>query len=336
MPPPSPSDILPTDPLLGTNYRARRVLGKGGFATVYEAVHVALGKIVAVKVLHASLADKQRWTERVRVEAQALGQLRSPHIVDVSDFGHTSDGRPFFVMERLFGATLGDELRRRRYFTPAEAIGLVQQLLRGLDAAHRAGLVHRDLKLDNLFVCEASDGRRLLKILDFGIAKVLPSAAGIQPSSLQTQEGDVIGTPRFLAPEQAMGRDVDARADLYGAGVILYELITGRDPFWHVNDLSALLLAHALEAPRPPSVVAPQPIQPALDDVVLRALAKRPEDRYASAAELAAALEQCARPAPEGCQAGSPPGASLPVAAFMVLAGAALAAIAAFLLAQRP
>jgi len=334
MPLPSHSDLWPSDPLLGTGYRARRVLGKGGCATIYEAVHVTLGKTVAVKVLDAGLAGKQRWNERVRVEAQALGQLRSPHIVDVSDFGHTADGRPFFVMERLFGATLGAELRGRGYFTPAESIDLVQQLLRGLDVAHRAGLVHRDLKLDNLFLCEEADGRRLLKILDFGIAKVLPSAASVQPSSLQTQEGDVVGTPRFLAPEQAMGRDVDLRADLYSAGVILYELLTGRDPFNHVKDLSALLLAHALEAPRPPSAVAPQPIEPAVEEIVLRALAKRPEDRYASAAELAAALAQALA---TGARAPAESrGASLPVAALMVLAGATLAAVAAFLLAQRP
>jgi len=338
MPHPSDSDLRPSDPLFGTNYRPGRVLGRGGCATVYEAVHVTLGKVVAVKVLDAGLANQERWNERIRVEAQALGQLRSPHVVDVSDFGHTADGRPFVVMERLWGTTLAAELRRRGHFTPVEAIGLVQQLLRGVDAAHRAGLVHRDLKLDNLFLSEEPDGGRQLKILDFGIAKVLPRAA-VQPSALCTQEGDVIGTPRFLAPEQAMGRAVDTRADLYGAGVVLYELLTGRDPFHYVNLASALLLAHAQEAPCAPSAIAQQPIDPAIDDVVLRALAKRPEDRYATAGEFAAALthaiELCRRPPPER-GARTARGASLPLAAFMVLAGAALAAVAALLLAQRP
>lgn len=322
------STIEAADPLSGTSYRVLRKLGHGGSATVYEAEHVTLGKVVAVKVLDADLPHKERWAERVRVEAQALGRLRSPYIVEVSDFGHTVDGRPFLVMERLFGVTLAVELRRQHFLPPELAVDLVQQLLCGLAVAHRAGLVHRDLKLENLFLSDEADGRRVLKILDFGIAKVLPGASGAAPRVLQTQDGDVIGTPRFLAPEQAMGRSVDPRADIYGAGLVLYELLTGKDPFHDVRDLPALLLAHVSRDPPPPSSIAPQSIDPALEGVVLRALSKRPEDRYPSAEALSLALSlaldvSALRARRRSARAR---GASLPLALFVVATSAALTA----------
>jgi serine/threonine-protein kinase len=283
--------------------------------------------------------------ERLRVEAQALGRLQSRHVVEVSDFGHTEDGRPFFVMPLLVGHTLAKEVRRRRWLPPAEAVALVQQLLAGLDAAHRAGLVHRDVKLDNLFLCDDGDGQRVLKILDFGIAKVLPGIGSVEPPGLQTQEGAVVGTPRFIPPEQAMGRDVGPPADLYGAGVVLYELLTGRDPYSHVSGFAPLLKAHVSEDAPPPSRIAPQPIDPGLDDVVMRALAKRPQDRYASAAELSAALSQ----AMEGCRAPAPPvlaarrddaapvrGPSRTVACLLVVASAVVSALVAAALVRGP
>lgn len=328
------SRLEASDPLSGTNYRVLAVLGRGGSAVVYEAEHLTLGKVVAVKVLDAALANKERWTERVRVEAQALGRLRSAHIVDVSDFGHTVEGRPFFVMERLFGGTLATELRRRRFFPPEEAIDLLQQVLRGLAVAHRAGLVHRDLKLENLFLCTDLDGQRVLKIVDFGIAKVLPGASAAEPPALCTQDGDVLGTPRFLAPEQAMGRQVDPRADIYGAGLVLYELLTGKDPFHDIRDLPTLLLAHASREPPRPSSVAPQPITQALDDVVLRALSKRPGDRYETAEEFAAALSRVLED--RARNASRTRGATLPVAVAMVATSALLTAVVALLIAGRP
>jgi serine/threonine protein kinase len=276
--------------LAGTSYRVVGWLGEGGAATVYEAEHIALGKRVAVKLIKRGFGGDPSWFERTRIEAQALAKLRSPFIVDVSDFGHTTDGRPFFVMELLRGCSLHDELRRRVFLPPAEAIAIVQQLLRGLSTAHEAGIIHRDIKLENLFLCEAADGRRTLKILDFGIAKIVPGTRLPEPPALTTEQGIVLGTPRFLSPEQAMGRAVDARTDVYGAAVVLYGLLSSRDPFHHVEGYGQLLEAHVSEAPRPPSELAPQPIEPAIDDVVLRALSKRPSDRYASAADFSAAL----------------------------------------------
>jgi serine/threonine-protein kinase len=172
-------------------------------------------------------------------------------------------------------------------------VALVQQLLAGLSAAHAVGVIHRDIKLENLFLCAPRDGHRTLKILDFGIAKVLPSADASRapmPIAIQTLDEIPLGTPRFLSPEQALCLQVDERTDVYGAGMVLYELLVGRDPFFHVDGYIELLRAHVSQVPFPPSCLSPQSIAIAVDEVVLRALAKRPDDRYATAAELSAAL----------------------------------------------
>jgi serine/threonine-protein kinase len=269
-----------------------RRLAQGATAEVYEAVHVALGKRVVVKLLKAELLDDARALERMRFEAQTLARLSHVNIPAVSDCGLTATDRPFFVLERLEGHTLLVELRRRGHLPVAEAVGLVQQLCTGLGAAHALGIVHRDIKLENLLLCDPG-GRRTLKILDFGIAKLLPEAdpsAVPAPPAIRSQEGVVVGTPEFLSPEQVLCHAVDARTDVYGAAMVLYELIVGHSPFAHRTDLISLLEAHVSEAPRPPSQAARQQIEPAIDDVILQALSKRPEDRYGSAAELSATL----------------------------------------------
>lgn len=326
--PAAPTCALRSDPFAGSSYRAVRRIGSGGAGTVYEAVHVALGKRVAIKLVNP-LPDAPMLFERMRVEAQALAQLRSPHLVEVTDFGVTADGRPFYVMELLGGASLAEVRRRRGALPEREAVELVQQLLRGLAVAHRAGIVHRDIKLANLFVCEMAEGAPLLKILDFGIAKVLPEVSSVEPPAMRTGEGSILGTPRFIAPEQVLGHEVDARADIYGAGVVLYEMLTGRDPFHDFEGMTSLLRAAVSIDPPRPSLVAGRAIEPALEDVVMRALAKRPENRYASADELSTALSHAmdlaaaaARPAPQR-------GASLFVAVLLVITSAALSAAVA-------
>jgi serine/threonine-protein kinase len=218
----------------------------------------------------------------------------------------------------------------------AEAIEIVQQLLAGLGAAHAAGVIHRDIKLENLFLCSPDDtGRRTLKILDFGIAKVLAGAdptRAPEPLALRSQEGVPLGTPRFLSPEQVQCGDVDARTDVYGAGMVLYELLTGRDPFFHIRGYAELLEAHVTEMPRRPSLVATQPIAPVPDPIVMIALAKRPEDRHASAEAFAAALAH-ALPALLASAAPSRFGADL--TGWAALAGGAALAVIIGLLIQR-
>jgi serine/threonine-protein kinase len=338
-PPPPAARTAAPDPLAGSRYRIVRRLGAGGWGTVYEAEHLQLGRRFAVKVLLPAFASDPMSVERMRVEARALGLLQSPHIVEACDFGYTEEGRPFLVMPLLVGHTLSEELQQRGYLPPAEAIELVQQLLSGLEVAHRAGLVHRDIKPDNLFLCDDGGGRRVLKLLDFGIAKVLPEAQLAGPPGLRTQDGTIVGTPRFIPPEQAMGTVVGPSADLYGAGVVLYELLTGRDPFQHVTGFVSLLKAHTSEDAPFPSAVAPQPIEPLLDDVVMRALAKRPQDRYASAAELSAALASATEHMRNGttdARNAAPRGAPLALACVLVVTGAVLSALVAAVLVRGP
>ncbi|WP_437715547.1 serine/threonine-protein kinase [Sorangium sp. So ce448] len=284
------------DVLEGTPYRAVRVLGRGGMGEVVEAEHRALRKRVVVKLVRRALAHDPRFTDRLQVEARALAAVSSPHVVSVLDLGQTPSGRPYFVMERLEGRTLAEELQRRGPLPVVEAIDLVRQVLAGLAAAHRVGLVHRDVKLDNVFLCApgaaAPGGARVAKVLDFGVAKVLDGAlAGAAPGAppavdgpaYPTDAGLLVGTPRTASPEQARCQPVDARADVYAVGLLMYTLVVGHGPFAHVEDALALLRAHVVETPAPPSRYAAQRLPAALDRAVLKALAKRPEERFQSA-----------------------------------------------------
>ncbi|WP_437756846.1 serine/threonine-protein kinase [Sorangium sp. So ce1389] len=297
------------DALEGTPYRALRALGRGGMGEVIEAEHRALRKRVVVKLVRRALAHDPRFADRLRVEARALAAVSSPHVVAVLDLGETPAGRPYFVMERLQGTTLGEELERRGALPVAEAIDLVRQVLAGLSAAHRVGLVHRDVKLDNVFLCApgaaAPGSARVAKVLDFGVAKVLdggvaagvPGAASSLPvagPAYPTEAGLLVGTPRTASPEQARCQPVDARADVYAAGLLMYTLLVGQGPFAHLDDALEVLQAHVREAPCPPSLRAAQAIPPALDRAVLKALAKRPEERFQSAEAFAEELGRIA------------------------------------------
>ncbi|MEP7127004.1 MAG: serine/threonine-protein kinase [Byssovorax sp.] len=313
-------------------------LGRGGSADVYEAEHLALGNRVVIKVLKIDLADNPMYLDRMRLEAQALARLRHRNLISVTDSGCTSDGRPFFVMERFQGQTLLAELRSRGCIPVDEAIALVQQLLAGLSAAHDAGIIHRDIKPENVFLCDPDDeGLRALKILDFGIAKVLPGAdvtRAPKPLSLKSHEGMPLGTPRFLSPEQVLCQEASVRTDIYGTGIVLYELLTGRDPFFDVEGYLELLDAHVSLAPPTPSAVAPQPIDATLDAIILRALAKEPELRFQSARAFSEALA-AAMPRPLGGsrspRAAPRPRLSLLVSVVVVLGSALLSALIALL-----
>ena len=297
------SSIEP-DPFTGTPYRARRRIGAGGMGEVYEVEHEIVGKLMVAKVLRAELSKDAATVDRMRVEAQALARLDHPNIVSVSDFRTTADGRPFFIMERLDGCTVGQRLRSRGPFSVEEAIAIVRQVLGALSAAHGLGLVHRDIKLDNVFLHRTQSGERVVKVLDFGVAKVLGGhqGRGPAPPSLPTEEGVIVGTPKYVSPEQVRGKGVDQRADIYGAGLMLYTLIAGRGPFDHLSGHKDLFIAHLSEEPQPPSGHSEQPVPHELDAAILRALAKSPADRFQTAAAFSAALESIAekRSAPIG------------------------------------
>ncbi|MDI1443957.1 serine/threonine protein kinase [Polyangium sp. 6x1] len=295
-PPAAPQGYKPTL-LDGTPYRFIAPLGRGGMGDVVEAEHVALGKRVVVKLLQERHASRADFVDRMRIEAQALAKITHPNLVQVTDFGQTAEGRTFLVMERLYGRNLREELEQRKFFPVAEAIDVVRQTLAGLAAAHDAGVVHRDVKLDNLFLCDAPDGgRRLVKVLDFGVAKVISVTGESTPLPLAfpTAEGVAMGTPRFFSPEQARGRPVDGRADLYAAGMVLYTLLAGRGPFEHITTLLELTRAHAFQVPEPPSRYAAQALPAGLDAIVMKALAKEPVERFATARTFAAELERVA------------------------------------------
>lgn len=276
------------DPLDGTPYASVAMLGRGGMGEVRLARHRLLGKDVVVKLLHEELIHP-RLADRMRVEAQALAKLKHPHIVDVFDLGTTPHGRPFLVMERLVGETLSDRQRRMGVLAPNEACRHVLAILEALTAAHAIGVVHRDIKGENVFLHQ-DHGNIVVKLLDFGVAKILEGSDGVPPPRFGTEEGTLVGTPRFCSPEQIVGsKDIDHRADLYSVGALLFLLLTGRRPFEHPTVVE-LLRAHVSEKPSPPSSVAVQPLSASLDEVVLRALEKRPGDRFASAAEMASVL----------------------------------------------
>ena len=280
----------PTSPLPRQldRYRLLRKIGQGGTSDVFEAEHVHIGKRVALKLLRRQLAGDERAVERLRREARTASSIGHPNIVQIEDFGVTTDGVVYLAMEWLEGETLAQRIERGPIRADV-AVELALQIAAGLGAAHAAGVIHRDMKPANVFLARQPDGGDRAKLLDFGIAKLALSDTRL------TRTGTFIGTPDYVAPEQALGEELDGRADLYSLGVVLYQLCTGTLPFTAASFM-AVLHRHTTEAPEPPRRRAPQrALSPALEAVVLRCMAKRPEDRYASAEELSAALEAARR-----------------------------------------
>ena len=275
----------PTDESLfpGTRYRILRELGRGAMGVVYEAHHVDLGRVVALKVLPRERCESPELETRFRREARASARLRHPNLVHLHDFGISSDGRPYYAMELLEGETLERYLDRERGMDWREAARVGIETCSALEAAHAAGLVHRDIKPGNLFLTR--DGK--VKLLDFGVVQVAPELdAPPDPESLR-----LIGTAEYMAPEQAVGEPVDERADIYALGAVLYELVTGRLP--HVAPTTIALIDKKLRAsPECPRERAPgRGIPKALDRAIVRALSRFSAQRYATAAEMRAALE---------------------------------------------
>jgi len=295
-------DLLPGAVLDG-RWRIEALLGSGGMGAVYRAEHVHVGRKAALKVLHVDLRRSPAERERFRREARVASRLRSPHVVEVLDFGEDEAGRAYLAMELLEGEPLRAVLDREGRLAPARAVRLLRQLLDGLAAAHAAGIVHRDLKPENLWL-SGSGAAETLKVLDFGIAKWSEARA----DATRTQAGLVLGTPEYLSPEQAVGGEVDRRADLYAAGILAFVMLTGRHPF-DTTDVRALVAAHAFE--RVPSLSSAAPelaAWPRLVDFVARATEKDRARRAGSAAELAALLEGAEAPV-RPSRAGRPPAA---------------------------
>ncbi|XXX75327.1 serine/threonine-protein kinase [Sorangium sp. So ce134] len=277
--------------LPGTPYVVVRLLGQGGMGEVYEVEHRELGRRFAVKLLHRSHAGRGDLSARMRAEARSIARLRHPSLPEVFDLGALDGGRPYFAMELLEGRDLRTELARLGVVAVPTALRLVLQALSALSLAHAAGIVHRDLKLENLFLCD--DGT--LKVLDFGVAKLLHAGASL------TAPDAVIGSPRTMAPEQCAARPIDPRADIYAMGLVLYELVAGRGPFDELRGRrDALRFAHCEQEAPPPSRFAPQPIPADLDRLILRAIAKAPEHRFQTAADMEAAVRRLHDGAPPG------------------------------------
>jgi serine/threonine protein kinase len=257
-------------------------LGEGGMGTVYLCEHAVLHRKLAVKVLRSSYTSDPELVDRFRNEAIAASRIGQENVVDVLDFGTAEDGALYYVMEALQGESLGSAIRQQGAFEVRRALGLLEQICRALAAAHARGVVHRDVKPDNVFLVRRDDGSELAKVIDFGISHV-PRPEGVAPI---TRSGAIIGTPEYMAPEQAAGEPVDRRSDVYAVGVLAFEMLTGELPIEAATPI-ATLVAHQTRTPDPPSRRRPV-IPPEVDGLVLRALAKRPEDRFASMDELAA------------------------------------------------
>jgi serine/threonine-protein kinase len=269
--------------LFGGRYRVLALLGDGGMARVYLALDDRLGRSVALKTLHAHHATDPEMVARFTQEARLAARLSHPHIISIYDVGEADGGTPFLVMEYVQGETLKQLIRREAPLPPERATALLAQVASALDAAHHQGIVHRDVKLENIVL--TSTGQ--VKVGDFGIARALASTS--EATSKLTTTGTVWGSVPYLAPEVAQGQPATASSDLYAAAIVFFELVTGRLPF-EGETAVAVALQRITQAPPLPSSLNPA-LSPALDAVLLRALDRTPQQRYPSGAALAAALE---------------------------------------------
>jgi serine/threonine-protein kinase len=267
----------------GTSYRVVAEIGRGGMGSVYEVEHLELGKRFVLKALLAEYVCRDDLVLRLRNEWRALGRLEHPNIVSVTDAGVADNGVPYYVMERLQGETLGARIKRLTNLEIEESLTIAAEILEGLAAAHAIGVVHRDVKPPNIFLTRTG----VAKVLDFGIAKLLDGNASI------TRRGHAIGTPRYMSPEQASGAVVDARADLYAVGLLLFEMLSGRSPFEGCDD-KEVFLAHIFQRPKNVAELVPG-IPAEVDRLVSRLLAKSPQDRPGSARRAAEALRSMLR-----------------------------------------
>jgi eukaryotic-like serine/threonine-protein kinase len=306
------------------NYEIVQAIGEGGMGTVYLARHPFIGRKAAVKVLHEGLARDKSLVARFLNEARAANAIRHPNIIDIIDVGMLAGSEtPYLMMEFLEGESLASRLRRDGRLSAAVAVDLAQQTAGALAAAHTGGIIHRDLKPENLYLVPHGSlpGRIVVKVLDFGIAKLRGEISGNQ---VRTETGALMGTPPYMSPEQCrgVGRDIDHRTDVYALGIILYEMLCGSPPF-QASGFGDILVMHLMQPPEPPRARNPD-IPEALEALILKALAKTADARFATMAELENALATALRATPIVGGASATPIAGGAVAA----AGAAARAVA--------
>jgi serine/threonine-protein kinase len=290
------------DVMLGTSIAERYTIvgrvGAGGMGTVYRAEQAPMNREVALKVLRRDLGRDPETAARFHREARTLSQLKHPNTVTIFDFGQTDDGLLYLAMELLEGEMLSSRIKRIGPMDVPLAIRIAAGVLRSLAEAHSRGIIHRDLKPDNIFLARVHgrpDEDEVVKVVDFGIAKIRDGERGLEP--LQTQEGTVFGTPRYMSPEQAQGKSLDGRSDLYAVGVLLFHMLTGHPPF--TDDDAVVVMAHHIKTVPPPvRQIAPgRPVPAALEKLVQRALEKDPIHRPQTAEAFLAALEGTAEEA---------------------------------------
>jgi len=280
---------------LARRFKILRKLGEGGMGAVFLAEQIAVGnRQVALKVLLRKLLDDPEFALRFQNEAASTGRIRHPNVVTIYESGQSDDGSPYIAMEYLEGETLRHTIKTRGALPVAECAAILQQVARGLNAAHKLGTLHRDLKPDNIFLAITDEGEGVVKVMDFGLAK-------LRESTTHTITGTIMGTPAYMSPEQALGmrsEELDARSDLYALGITVYEMLTGRVPF-HSDTPIGYLHKHIMEAPPPLSAISPGLVWPAeLEAVVMKSLAKKREERFATALEFSKEFSAAAGRAP--------------------------------------
>ena len=284
----------PNDPFIGREilngqFRILQKIGTGGMGSVYKAEQADMKRMVAIKILHPKLTNRQDLASRFRREARAMAQLTHPNTVKVFTYGELEDGSLYIVMEFLEGRNLNRAVKRDGPLPLERAVTILIQVCGALQEAHSMGIIHRDLKPENIFLCKQMGIDEYPKVLDFGLAKVTEQQ--MRPGSVNlTQEGMVFGTPEFMSPEQAQGHALDATSDIYSLAVILYEALTGKLPFDAKSPME-FIQKHVVTPPIPLNErVTGLAFPSGLDGVIARALSKSPRDRFQSAIEFAAAL----------------------------------------------
>ena len=281
--------MLPPGSVLGQRYRLDRQIGSGSMGVVYAAHDLSRDRPVALKMIDRSHTADATMVARFQREGRIVSDLRHPNIVEVFDVGEI-DGDWVMTMELLDGTNLADAIEATTAYTPSSAIPILRGVLDALEIAHARQIVHRDIKPQNIFLARNGGGAATVKVLDFGVAKVV----GLTAEDQLTRSGTILGTPEFMAPEQATGKGADHRSDLYAVACVAYAMLCGRPPFvdnWPMR----IVMKQAFEPPAPPSRLRPELARaPEIDRVMARALEKNPEDRYQSAGEMRAAIEALA------------------------------------------